>query len=230
VQQKILLIGLPLAVVCIWLMVTWEPVSRQTQDSPASEPMPAAEAPPPPPTAAAQPPAAPVAPATNAAPVRQLDEPPMQPETEISAGDEPSSMKLEMIPDQKIDPQNLPAPRKSGPIVELQQQFESGARDSSSSALESTVESAFKIPTVPEGLFDSVVCHAEVCRIRARWTPQRASGFLFAITELATKSADAEGKTPMFARNYGFGEPSERNSNGEQVLEVYVRKQGDAPQ
>jgi hypothetical protein len=229
VQQKILLFGLPLAVVCIWLLLTWEPVSRHTEDDIAGETAPSVKLETPP-TPAAEPPSAPVVTAPSAAPSPpQPDEPPPT-EPEAPLADEPSSMKLEMIPDQHVDPQDLPPPRMSGPIRELQEQFESAARDSGSSALESTVESAFKIPTVPEGLLDSVVCHGEICRIRARWTPQRAGGFMYAITELATKSADPEGKTPLFARNYGFGEPAERNSNGERVLEVYIRKQSAAPQ
>lgn len=217
-----LMFGLPLAVVAVWLALTWEPVVRRppeehdSSEAAALDPAPAAQQP-----EAAQEPAVEPPPRPSAPPASQT-------ETALEPAAEPaevkSSMRLELIEDQPIDMDHLPPPRSSGPVAQLQHDFEGAARDSSSGALESTIEGAFETPEVPAGLLDSVVCHGAVCRVRTRWTPQRAGGFMFAITALGTMHAGEEQTSLMFERNYGIGEASERNTNGERYLDVYVRK------
>lgn len=222
VRQKILMFGLPLAVALLWLMLTWEPVDRHVVES-VSEEAPADEerqpTPPQPPEVSvttARPAAIPAAAPPAAAP--EPEEEPEEPE------DTPSSIKLVHIDPQQQDPNELTPPAASGPYKELQTIFESAARDANSSAMESTIESAFKAPEVPEGLLESVVCQGEVCRMRTRWTPKRAGGFMHAMMGLGSMHLDEDEKTLLFERNYGFGEASERNTNGERYIDVYVHK------
>ena len=102
-------------------------------------------------------------------------------------------------------------------------------RDASSGSLESTVETAFRVPQVPKDLLGSVVCHGTVCRAHMRWTRERAGGFMLAMMSLTSKPPDQPGDPPPFSHNFAIGEAAERNSNGERELDVYLRKQESAP-
>jgi hypothetical protein len=119
---------------------------------------------------------------------------------------------------------HLPPPSASGPLQDLQKEFESAARDASSAQLEKTVEEAFRLQHVPPELLESAVCHGSTCRVRTRWTPERAGGFTVAITTLAVKLEGEEGSGPMFDRNFAVGQASDRNSNGERSIDVYFHK------
>jgi hypothetical protein len=137
-------------------------------------------------------------------------------------------MKLERITDQDVDMAHLPPPSASGPLIELQREFESTARDASSSALEAQIASAFKLQHVAPELLVSAVCHGSTCRVRTRWTAARAGGFTVAMTTLAVKLSGDEGSAPLFDRNFALGQASERNSNGERSIDVYFRRHSGA--
>jgi len=205
-------------------MLTWNPVDRapspplESEETPA--PLPPAEASnvsklESRPAVAPSPPAAPPFPSPE--PEGEEEEEPAEPE------EMPSSIALEHIDPSQEDPATIQPPSASGPYKELQTIFESAARDASSAGTEAAIESAFKVPEVPEGLLEAAVCQGQVCRIRTRWTPGRAGGFMHAMVALGSMRSDTD-ESPLFERNYGFGKASERNTSGEQYVEVYVHK------
>ena len=220
-QTKTLIAGLVVAVAGVWLLVSWEPVSRERDEpvSGAQAPGPeAAQAPTPPPAQAP-------GPAAQAEPQPRSAEPDEVVYERTPSGEVKSDMKLERIPDEAKDPNNMQPPASSGPLDLLQKDFETSARDANSSSLESTVEAAFHAPQVPKELFDSVVCQGTVCRARTRWTRERAGGFMLAMMSLTSKPPDQAGAPPPFSYNFAIGQASERNSNGEREIEVYLRRQ-----
>lgn len=226
-QHKTLLFGLLAGAIGLWLLLSWDPVAREELDDDAvteTEPAPAPSQAPPPQAAPA-----PAQPQLAAAPKPAAEPAPEEPAEEAPAAAEQSNFKLVRIPDQEVDVANLPPPSASGPLQELQKEFESTARDSSSAQLEAKIEEAFKLQHVPPELLESAVCHGNTCRVRTRWTPARAGGFTIAVTTLATKLIPKEGEEPTFERNFAVGPASERNSNGERSIEVYFRKRSDAP-
>lgn len=226
VQHKTLVLGLLAGVVGLWLLLSWDPVLREEPAEMAVaqvEPIPAK------PTAAPPPAAAPIeapAPAEEPEPEPTPEAP--VPELRTASGELQSSMKLTRFVDQDVDMANLPPPSASGPVIELQKEFESGARDASSAALEERITSAFKLQHVAPELLDSAVCHGSTCRVRTRWTSARAGGFAVAMTTLASQLSGEEGSAPLFDRNFGLGQASERNSNGERSIDVYFRRAAGA--
>jgi type IV secretory pathway VirB10-like protein len=224
VNQKIVLLGVVAGVVCLWLMLTWEPVSQDepVDAAPAADQDPPSLAPVAPPTAALK--AVPPTPDPPKQAPAPSEEPAHDPAPEQDPTTPKSNFVLEKIPDQQVDMANLPPPSASGPREALQKEFESAARDSSSSELEKTIEEGFKMDHVAPELLEAVVCHGSVCRVRTRWTPERAGGFTIAMTKLAVKVVGDPGSDPLFERNFAVGQASERNSNGERTLDVYFRK------
>ena len=222
-QNKPLLFGLLAGAVGLWILLSWDPVAREELEAtPEPTPEPAA-------TPAAAPP---LAPQPQPQPQPQLAEAPahdpepaaQEPAEEAPAGD-PPGIKLVQASREELDKANLPPPSASGPLQELQKEFEGAARDASSSALEARIGEAFKLQGVAPELLESAVCHGETCRIRARWTPERAGGFTVAVTSLAVNMVPKEGaEQPPFDRNFAVGPAGDRNSNGERTIDIYVRK------
>jgi hypothetical protein len=224
VQNKPLLFGLLAGAIGLWLLLTWDPVAHEELDNDAMT-----ETDPSPPPEAAPSTPAPAQQAHAEAPKPEPEQAPEEPPEEApAAADPPSGIKLVHIPDQEIDVDNLPPPSPSGPLMELQKEFESAARDASSSQLEAKIEEAFKLQHVPPELLESAVCHGSTCRVRTRWTSQRAGGFTVAMTTIAVKLVSEEGGEPMFERNFALGQASERNSNGERTIDAYFRRRTGA--
>lgn len=231
VQNKPLLFGLLAGALGLWMLLSWDPVAREeldedadamTQPEPTSAPEPAA-----PPAAAAAPEQQPQ---QAEAPKEDPEPADQEPTDEAPVGDSPSGIKLVQASREELDKANLPPPSPSGPLKELQKEFESSARDASSSALEAKIEHAFKLQGVPPELLESAVCHGDTCRVRARWTPERAGGFTVAVTSLAVNMVAKEGEEqPAFDRNFAVGEAGERNSNGERSIDIYIRKRAAEP-
>lgn len=215
-----LVVGVVAAVACLWLILSWEPVAREEpHDTASSEPVAASDSVPQPAAAATKPeqPTQPAAPEPEPAP----DEP-------AEPADPPAAeplFKLEQAVPEKVDDMaHLPPPSASGPLAELQKEFEGAARDTDSARVESLIAEAFKLQHVPPELLESAVCQGGICRVRTRWTPERAGGFMVAVTTLAVKVPGDGQDTLMFDRNIAVGPASDRNSNGERSIEVYLRK------
>ncbi|HTU62243.1 MAG TPA: hypothetical protein VMF89_27480 [Polyangiales bacterium] len=222
-QNKPLLFGLLAGAIGLWVLLSWDPVAReelsdeavtQTEPSPAPAPAPPAAAPPP-----TQPKAQPAA-APDPAPTAAPEEP--APEAPAA---EPN-FKLVTASREELDRANLPPPSPNGPLEALQKEFESAARDGSSAEMEGKIQEIFKLQHVPPELLESAVCHGNTCRVRTRWTSERAGGFTLAMTKLAIKMSP-EGEEPMFDKTFAVGQAGERNSNGERSIDVYVRKRPD---
>ena len=227
VQNKPLLFGLLAGAIGLWMLLSWDPVAREelndevvAQTEPSPEPPPAAPAAPAAAPAPTQPPAQPAA---APEPAAALEEP----AEEAPAGDPPSNFKLVTASREELDKANLPPPSPNGPLQELQKEFESGARDGNSAELEAKIQEIFKLQHVPPELLESAVCQGNTCRVRTRWTSQRAGGFTLALTKLALKMVP-DAPEPMFERNFAVGPAGERNSNGERSIDVYVRKRPDS--
>jgi hypothetical protein len=224
VQNKPLLFGLLAGAIGLWLLLSWDPVAREeleddasTEIEPAPEPAPPAATPPP----VQQPQQA-------EAPTHEPEPAPEEPAAEAPVGDTPSGIKLVQASREELDRANLPPPSPNGPLEELKKEFESSARDASSAELEAKIQDVFKLEHVPPELLESAVCQGNTCRVRTRWTPQRAGGFTLALTKLAIKMVAKEGEEPIFDRSFAVGEAGERNSNGERSIDVYVRKRPGA--
>lgn len=223
VQQKMLVVGVAAAVACLWLILSWEPVGRDEPLEESFSPTEPNEAP----EAVTPPAAAPQAEPARPAPAAPPTEPPPNHEepAEPAAPAEPTGFKLERAkPEQVDDMAHLPPPSASGPLEDLKKEFESAARSTDSARIEGLIGDAFRLQHVPPELLESAVCQGEVCRVRTRWTPERAGGFTIAVTTLAVKvPGDAENSL-MFETNLAVGPASDRNSNGERTIEVYLRK------
>ena len=229
-QNKPLLFGLLAGAVGLWILLSWDPVAREELDDattqPEPEPAPAA-----PPAAAPTPPQQPQ-PQLAEAPKHEPEPAPQEPQeqTEEAPAGDPPGIKLVQASKEELDRANLPPPSASGPLEALQKEFESAARDASSSALEGKIGEAVQLQGVAPELLESAVCHGETCRVRARWTPERAGGFTVAVTSLAVNMVPKDGdEQPAFERNFAVGPAGERNSNGERSIDVYVRKRATKP-
>jgi hypothetical protein len=83
----------------------------------------------------------------------------------------------------------LPPPRRSGPIAELKQAFETEPRDSAAQLTESRIQNEFIKSDIAPGMLKYVLCRESVCKVEVLWTPERAVSFMSAFTRL---SADFE--------------------------------------
>lgn len=109
---------------------------------------------------------------------------------------------------------HMPAPEPDGPLDELRGRFESESRASSAHVMESLAKRAFENPNVDPGLFESVLCHQTVCRIRMRWTSDRMISYIAALTILHTEFGPEHAVSPAKADD----------ADGTRALEVYVRE------
>lgn len=229
-HNKPLLFGLLAGAVGLWILLSWDPVAPEEPDNDAVTELDESPAEPTPSPSSAPAPAQGPAPAPQLAEAPKHDPEPTEPPAEEEAPSAaPSGIKLVQASREELDRAHLPPPSASGPLQELQKEFESGARDGSSAALESRIEEAFKLQGVAPELLESAVCHGDTCRVRTRWTPERAGGFTVAMTSLAINLIPQEGQEqPAFERNFAIGEAGERNSNGERSIDVYIRKRTSA--
>ena len=216
-----LVVGVVAAAACLWLILSWEPVAREEPlDNTFSQPEPAAA------PETVSPPAAAARPEQPAQPHAPEPEPVPDPEpgTNPPTPTEPLFKLEQAVPEKLDDMAHLPPPSASGPLTELQKEFESSARDTDSARVEGLIADAFKMEQVPPGLLESAVCQGGICRVRTRWTPERAGGFMMAVTTIAVKVPGDGQDTLMFDRNIAVGPASDRNSNGERSIDVYLRK------
>jgi hypothetical protein len=113
----------------------------------------------------------------------------------------------------------IPAPERSGPVDELKKRFTSEPRASASARVESAIEAHFRRPEVPAGLLESVLCRTTVCRVKTRWSPERAQGFLSATMLLVTEPA---GDQAGFDPNVGISPEADPAPDGSRAIDVYV--------
>jgi hypothetical protein len=193
--------------VLIWSLVSWQPIdSGQEADSqlPVADPAPT-EPNPFEPAAPTPPKAAPV-PAPDPAPAPAAPAPtaetPTVPETATSNGTAP-----------------WPVPEKGGPVAEYKNQFEGEPIDSHAVAAESAIQTGFAGPAVHPALLESVLCHTLVCRVRMRWTQERAVGFMGGLMHVVTDPLD----NVQFENNLAIDQPQEPNAAGERTVDVYLR-------
>jgi hypothetical protein len=75
-----------------------------------------------------------------------------------------------------------PLPQRSVPsLLEPRiEQFESEPRDSDAAEWEKHIAAFFDHDDVPPGVLDSVLCRKTICRVRMRWTSERAIGVMSA--------------------------------------------------
>lgn len=88
----------------------------------------------------------------------------------------------------------IPVPERTGPVDELAQLFAREPRASDASALEAKLAAPFRRPEVPAGLLASAICRTTVCRVEARWSPERAQGFLAALMQLVAPPGGEPGQ------------------------------------
>ena len=176
------------------------PATRQEASddvTPTTDDPPAAAA-----TEIAEPSPAPAA-ATDPEPTAPAAEAPAQnpPEEAAPAAEQPKAPEP-FVPD---------PPKRSGPVDELKQKFQSEPRESSAGVLEQRIESEFKKPHVPNGLFKSALCRTTVCRVQVRWSPERNIGYSLAFMSMMD----------VFELKVGI-DPDQADKNGEVPIEVYL--------
>ena len=74
------------------------------------------------------------------------------------------------------------APRRQGPVAELSQRFASQSRGPHSDEDEARVRAVFADPDVPSTLLEQVECRQNVCRLAMRWSADRQSAYVLALT------------------------------------------------
>ena len=193
-----------LGLVLIWSLLSWEPsVDRpeqvETPQPPATEP-----------TLAAADKPEPAAPAAEAAPAKAPVPTAPPPAAEpTKPGDKPA------------DPETAPwpVPQMGRPVADFTSQFESEPTDSKAVAAESAIQTGFAGPSVHPALLDSVLCHTLVCRIRMRWTQERAVGFMGGLMHVVTDPLD----NVQFDGQVAIDQPLEPNAAGERMVDAYVR-------
>jgi hypothetical protein len=110
----------------------------------------------------------------------------------------------------------LPAPRRSGPVTELQHAFEEEPRDSAAHDPESRIESEFRRSDIAPGTLKAVLCRASVCKVEVLWTPERAMSFMAAFTRL---SADFDSGIAI--------DPHALGGSGQELqVDVYLPRRG----
>jgi hypothetical protein len=189
---------LALGLALIWALLSWDPVDRspETQTTVATAPEPA-----PAPTGPVVQPAAPTK------PLAQAPEPP-------AAAPKPAS-----DPTPSQDESTWPIPESSGPLEELKRAFDQEPRASSAVAAEAAIHTGFEGPAVKPGLLESVLCRTTVCRVRMRWTRDRALGFMAGLMYVVTDPVDGL----RFDQNLAIDHPAEPNAAGERTIDVYIK-------
>jgi hypothetical protein len=151
--------------------------------------------------------------ANHAPQTREMAETPARkrpsPESVTAASDTPAT-----------DPaKRIQAPKRSGPVDELAQQFEDEARGSAARSVEAKIEGPFRRPEVPPGVLESVVCHTTVCRIRSRWSPDHAQGFMSAIMQTVRQREAGE---LIFDAQLGVTPDEPNRPDGSRDVTVYL--------
>ena len=194
----------------LWLLVTVDPYGDRPPAPAGASPMPAG--------AAADEPAEPEPAPVAAAPVAAVPKAP-----------EPAAPAQQEAPKPTLA--KLPPPEKTGPVDALKARFDAEPRESAARTIEKQIEAAFDSTDVPVGLLENVICHSTVCRVRARWRPDRAIGFMSAFTRLLMVLPG--GSVPRtFDSNLGIL-PIGTGEGDEHPLEVYIARlppEAPAPQ
>jgi hypothetical protein len=110
------------------------------------------------------------------------------------------------------DEARLPAPEAGGPIAELKQRFEHDPRDSAAAHFDSLIEAAFRDKDVPAGLLTSVLCRQTVCKLELRWSSERNTGYMLALTRVIGQ----------FDRDMAIVPLAAPDADGVMPLEVYL--------
>jgi hypothetical protein len=113
----------------------------------------------------------------------------------------------------------MPAPQAGGPIAELKQRFENDPRDSAAAQLEALIDGAFRDKDVPAGLLKSVLCRQSVCKLELRWSSDRNTGYMLALTRVIGQ----------FDRNMAILPLGAPDADGVLPLEVYLPRQSKDP-
>lgn len=185
--------------ILIWSLLRWDPVDKP-EEAESEPPPPAAE-----PALAAnrvepvEPAASPDEPAPAPAPTPAPEPPPVKDNANNAAA--------------------WPVPEMGGPIHEYKNQFESEPTDSNAVAAESAIHTGFSGQALSSGLLDSVLCHTLVCRVRMRWTQERAVHFMGGLMHVVTDPAD----NVEFENTLAIDQPQDPNAAGERMVDVYVR-------
>ena len=181
----------------IWMLLSWQPVDRHVDDS-----VQAVADPEPIPT--------------------QPTAPSEEPEPQLAAlilpqPAAPAAKPEEPAPDDGTA--QWPVPSASGPYAELKQAFESEPRDSNIIGAESAIQTGLSGRAVHPSLVDEVLCHSTVCRVRMRWTKERAYGCWAGLMHIVTDPVDGA----QFEHNMGIDQPSDPNAVGERMVDVYLK-------
>jgi hypothetical protein len=114
----------------------------------------------------------------------------------------------------------IPAPERTGPVDELAELFAREPRASDASALEAKLAAPFRRPEVPAGLLASAICRATVCRVEARWSPDRAQGFLAGLMQLVAQPGGGPGQ---FDPKLAIAPEETAAADGSRAVTVYLR-------
>lgn len=121
-------------------------------------------------------------------------------------------------------PQTFPRPERNGPVDEYKALYARESRDSTALSAERDIEAAFRTKHIPPGLLESVVCRSSVCRVRTRWSPDHAEGFMMALTALLI--VDPTGETaPRFDSILAIDPESDPSDRSQQVAVYFKRNE-----
>jgi len=116
-------------------------------------------------------------------------------------------------------------PEASGPIAEYKQAFESEPRASNAIDAESAIHTGFVGPAVQPGLVDSILCRTSVCRVRMRWTKERAFGFMAGLMHVITDPVEGV----AFEQQMAIDQPTDPNAAGERTIDVFLKLRPPQP-
>jgi len=119
----------------------------------------------------------------------------------------------------------LPPPQRSAATLLDPRiaQFEREPRDSDAPEFEKHIESFFESDEVPPGVLDSVLCRQTICRVRMRWTTERATGVLSASMRMFM---GPEGTWPSerLQPDPALDVDPNADPNGVVMIDMYVRR------
>ena len=110
-------------------------------------------------------------------------------------------------------PTETKPPVRTGPLDDLKREYQTEPRASAAHDLEQYIESEFKKPHIPQGLFKSALCRTDVCKVQVHWQPDRNVGYGLALMPLLT----------TFELSVGV-DPDTPDKNGAVEIDVYLKK------
>jgi hypothetical protein len=196
-RRWLLALGLLSAVLLLWFLAVPQPEKLAPQPEPALvRTEPAALHPSQAGGPAGEPQPAPAAPPPSAAPTA------------------PTATKPSASPAAEAPSNHAPPPKAEGPVDEYKTKYEHEPRDSTAQAAESAVQSAFRQPDVPPGLFKSVLCRQTICKIEVHWAEDRAPGYMAGLMRVFSSVGQKMAFEPL-------GGP---DATGNYELNVYVSR------